>query len=172
MKKENTALYIGRFQPFHLGHLDALGQIFASSQVSNLVIAIGSSQKSYQADNPLTAGERFALIAEILEKHYPHKKVQIVPIADINDYVLWPHYICELLPPFSQLFTGSSLVKKLFLEQKPEIKIIDLKKNKKIKATIVRQNILLNKDISQLIPEETNAFLQKIDIKSRLFLSS
>ncbi|MBP7820288.1 MAG: adenylyltransferase/cytidyltransferase family protein, partial [Candidatus Methanofastidiosum sp.] len=51
------ALYIGRFQPFHLGHLHVVKLILNSSK--EIIIAIGSSQVSHTIQNPFTAGERF-----------------------------------------------------------------------------------------------------------------
>ena len=51
---------IGRFQPFHLGHLEAVN--FALSKVEQLYIAIGSSNKSNQPRNPFTVEERKQMI--------------------------------------------------------------------------------------------------------------
>ena len=51
---------IGRFQPFHLGHLEAIK--FALSKVEYLHIGIGSSNKSHEARNPFTADERKQMI--------------------------------------------------------------------------------------------------------------
>ena len=51
-----NGLLIGRFQPFHLGHLDALR--FALSKVDKLWIGLGSSNKPLQKNNPFSAEER------------------------------------------------------------------------------------------------------------------
>ena len=53
---------IGRFQPFHFGHLEAVN--FALSNVDQLYIGIGSSNKSYQPRNPFTAKERNKMIID------------------------------------------------------------------------------------------------------------
>ena len=55
-----NGLLIGRFQPFHLGHLDALK--FALSKVEKLWIGIGSSNKPNQKQNPFSADERKQMI--------------------------------------------------------------------------------------------------------------
>ncbi|HLN89981.1 MAG TPA: adenylyltransferase/cytidyltransferase family protein, partial [Candidatus Binatia bacterium] len=52
----NRGLYVGRFQPFHLGHLDAIKYVL--KEVDELVIVIGSAQYSHNSNNPFTAGER------------------------------------------------------------------------------------------------------------------
>ncbi|MEM2975778.1 MAG: adenylyltransferase/cytidyltransferase family protein, partial [Candidatus Bathyarchaeia archaeon] len=45
-------LFVGRFQPFHLGHLTAVKNILKS--VDELVIIVGSAQYSHRLDNPFT----------------------------------------------------------------------------------------------------------------------
>ena len=59
-----NGLLIGRFQPFHLGHLEAVN--FALSKVDMLFIGIGSSNKSNQIRNPFTADERKEMIISSL----------------------------------------------------------------------------------------------------------
>ena len=51
-------LLIGRFQPFHLGHLNAVE--YALKNVDILWIVVGSADKSHEYRNPFTAGERIA----------------------------------------------------------------------------------------------------------------
>ena len=50
------ALYIGRFQPFHLGHLHIVKYILEVSK--EVIIAIGSSG-SHTVHNPFTAERDF-----------------------------------------------------------------------------------------------------------------
>ena len=57
---------IGRFQPFHLGHLEAVN--FALSKVDQLYIGIGSSNKSNELRNPFTADERNQMIKSSLDE--------------------------------------------------------------------------------------------------------
>jgi nicotinamide-nucleotide adenylyltransferase len=69
MKK---ALFIGRFQPFHPGHLDAIKQI----SEPEIIIGIGSSQYSKTTDNPYSFAERKTMIEQNLQSL--HKKFKIV----------------------------------------------------------------------------------------------
>jgi len=52
------ALFIGRFQPFHSGHLDAIKQI----SEEEIIIGIGSSQYSKTEENPYSFEERKKMI--------------------------------------------------------------------------------------------------------------
>ena len=54
------ALFIGRFQPFHKGHLKIIQQ--ASETYDQILVGIGSSQYSHTVDNPFTAEERTEMI--------------------------------------------------------------------------------------------------------------
>ena len=56
----NRGLYVGRFQPFHLGHLGAIKEVL--KEVDELAIVIGSAQYSHNPSNPFTAGERLVMI--------------------------------------------------------------------------------------------------------------
>ena len=49
-------LFIGRFQPFHLGHLKDIKR--AIQEVDELVIGVGSSNEECTKENPFTVEER------------------------------------------------------------------------------------------------------------------
>ncbi|RLF01945.1 MAG: nicotinamide-nucleotide adenylyltransferase, partial [Thermoprotei archaeon] len=53
-------LFVGRFQPFHLGHLKALRWIL--EREDEVIICIGSAQYSHSLRNPFTVGERVEMI--------------------------------------------------------------------------------------------------------------
>ena len=58
----NRGLYVGRFQPFHLGHLGAIKAVL--KEIDEFVIVIGSAQYSHNSNNPFTAGERLVMIRQ------------------------------------------------------------------------------------------------------------
>jgi len=60
-------LFIGRFQPVHLGHLSAMEWISRQDNVDRLIVGIGSSNQSFTFKNPFTAGERIEMLTEVLE---------------------------------------------------------------------------------------------------------
>ena len=72
-----NALIIGRFQPFHNGHLMVLK---AMASKYSPVVAIGSAQLSHTADNPFTAGERYEMILSAVEDE--GLQVRILPVPD------------------------------------------------------------------------------------------
>lgn len=58
------AVYIGRFQPFHLAHLETVR--VALKQARRLVIVIGSSTIARSVKNPWSAAERIAMVTACL----------------------------------------------------------------------------------------------------------
>lgn len=134
------ALYIGRFQPFHLGHLDAIQQILATH--TNIIIAIGSAEQSFQPQNPFTAAERIQLIDTALqEAQISRDRYQIIPVRNINNYALWTAHVEQYCPPFGPVYTGSSIVRQLF-ETHSDHPVITQKFNHQISATQVRATIV------------------------------
>ena len=79
-------LLIGRFQPFHLGHLAALE--FALSVVENLWIGIGSSNKPNQKQNPFSADERKEMILTSINKS-SSDRIKIFYIPDLENHEKW-----------------------------------------------------------------------------------
>ena len=67
MKKEfDYAVYIGRFQPFHSGHLETLR--LALKKAERLIIIVGSHNTPRTIKNPWTAHERQVMIQSVLTK--------------------------------------------------------------------------------------------------------
>lgn len=134
----STALFIGRFQPFHEGHLDAVKQILAENE--QVIIGIGSSQESGTSRNPFDAKQRTEMITKALQNaNISQKNYLICLIPDINNPPLWPNHVLKCVPHFDSIYTGSSDTKKLFQKHLPTIPVIDLQKNIKISATEIRK---------------------------------
>ena len=80
-------IVLGRFQPFHLGHASLVKAAVTNANGDEVVVAIGSSQAGWEANNPWTADERQAMIQAWAsgEGH----DVTFVQIEDINDPPRW-----------------------------------------------------------------------------------
>ena len=111
MKIHAPAVFIGRFQPFHLGHLSALKWIAARSFM--VVVAIGSAQKSFEPENPFTAKERAGMIRGQLRAAGLARKCAVVQVTDINDNGRWAAHVDASVPRYNVVYSNNALVKSL-----------------------------------------------------------
>lgn len=79
-KKYKLAVYIGRFQPFHNGHLNVVKQ--ALSIADRVLILVGSSNSARTVRNPFTYEERREMIASSLISEGFPIEFNVMPIED------------------------------------------------------------------------------------------
>ena len=123
------ALFIGRFQPLHHGHLYVLRTILKS--YNKVKIGIGSSQLSNAINDPFTSEERKKFLNTALEKrNISSKRYEIYDIPDIFNAQKWVDHVISIVGEFSSVFSNSDWVRALFLNKdfKVEKKIAIFKK--------------------------------------------
>ena len=134
------ALFVGRFQPFHNGHLDAIKSILAVED--RIVIVIGSAEENNEPANPFTAGERFQMIeAALSASDVARDQYVIIPIRNIKNFMLWTAHVDQYIPPVYKVYTGSQIVRELY-ESYGKYEIAHLDFNFETHGTIVRKNML------------------------------
>ena len=106
-----SVLYVGRFNPFHNGHLRAVQ--YLSERYEHVIIGIGSAQESRTPKNPFTGGERFRMIRAAL-KAVSLERVDVIPIPDIHNNSLWVSWVKSLTPNFHVVVGNNPLVGLLF----------------------------------------------------------
>lgn len=144
------ALYIGRFQPFHLGHLDAVKQILSSE--SSVIIAIGSAQYSSTETNPYTFELRKKIIeSSLIEADISEEKFIVLPLDDIHDDAKWCDYVDATLPPYGNVYTGSPITKSLYEAQKKH-SVISLELRLPISSTEIRRKIKSGEEWKNMVP--------------------
>jgi len=160
-------ILVGRFQPFHVGHLKAVK--FAMSKVDMLWIIIGSAQKSHEPRNPFTAGERLVMIKMTLdaEKINP-KKWLAVPVNDVNDHSRWTDQIDLLIPRYDVVFTNDPFSTMLFKKHKKKVVKVPMLKRKFLSATEVRKRIATGENWKELVPKQVAEMIMEIDGVNRI----
>lgn len=97
-KKYRCGLYIGRFQPIHVGHESIIRRMLL--ECDHVIIAIGSAQESGTMRNPFSFEQRMDLICNVFYREVIHAKISIIPINDrenpSND-ASWGDYVFEQL---------------------------------------------------------------------------
>jgi len=160
-----NGLLIGRFQPFHLGHLD--GIIFGLSKVENLWIGIGSSNKSHEMKNPFTADERKEMILSSLDSKLADR-IKIYYIPDVDDHEKWTYSIDLIIPSYDIVFSNDKFTQSLYQKRKKQVIAVPLKNRESLSGTLIRSKIANNQNWEESVPNGAKKILQKISTKERL----
>jgi len=154
-----NALFIGRFQPFHNGHLLFLQHI--CNQYDEIIIGIGSSQYSHTSDNPFSYDERKRMIESSL-KEAGIRNFRIVAIPDIHNPPQWVSHVVSLVDDFDVILTNNSFTKQLFEEKGYIVKKTSLIEREKYSGAHIRKQMKENTSWENLVPEPVVTILHDI----------
>ena len=158
MKK---GLILGRFQPFHLGHLALIKKII--SDKLKPLICIGSSQKERSKENPFTKIERKKMIEAALESLDCNYEIYEIP--DINNYDLYVSHLKNLVPSFDIVYSGNSLVNRLFTEAGYKVIVPDMINREVWEGSSIRQAILEGGNWEKDVPHLVAEIISDIDLE-------
>ena len=160
-----NGLMIGRFQPFHLGHLDAIQ--FALSKVDRLWVGLGSSNKPQEKNNPFSAEEREEMILSSIGESIK-EKISIYFIPDLDNHVKWIEKIDTIVPKFDVVFTNDELTEHLYSKRDVQVMSIPFLRRDELSGTNIRDLISSDQKWQHLVPEGTKNFLKNTSAKDRL----
>ena len=152
----DRALLIGRFQPFHNGHLYSLKYIL--SEVDEVVIVVAAAQYSYTLDNPFTAGERIEMIKAGIGEFYD--RVYIVPVDNVPSNFEWPRHVLNYVPRADIVYSNNEFVRLLFRDYGLEARETPLLPG--VSGSIVRKLIAENGDWRNLVPRQVAKIIDDI----------
>ena len=161
MKK---GLILGRFQPFHLGHLKLIKSI-VNEQIEP-VICIGSAQYSYTAENPFTVEERKKMIEEVMKDL--DCKYSIFGIPDINNYDLYVSHLETFVPNFDIVYSGNPIVQRLFGEAGYTVIKVNLFNREVWEGSSIRLAMKEGGDWESEIPNQVVSIIHDINGTDRL----
>ncbi len=160
------ALYLGRFQPYHLGHHAVIKQIAGDSELEELIIGIGSAQKSHEVSDPFTAGERVMMVRRALKNlKIPY---YVIPIPDVRKNSIYVSHVRSLVPPFRYIYSNNPLVVRLFKEWGIEVHQPPLFKRNKYEGKEIRRRMLSDEPWKQLVPKEVAEVIEEVSGVERL----
>ncbi|NMJ87131.1 MAG: nicotinamide-nucleotide adenylyltransferase [Thaumarchaeota archaeon] len=161
------ALIIGRFQPFHKGHLQLVKRIL--KDCDELVIAIASAQFNFIEKDPFTAGERIMMIHETLkESNIDLTKCYIVPLVNDENNARWIGHLRSFLPHFDIVYTGNPYVAILMKNSEIIVKKIKFHYREKYNASKIRRLMLKGSAWESLVPYSVVNVIKKVDGVKRL----
>ena len=142
----NTIVYIGRFQPPHLAHIQIMKRALKLGQ--QLIVLCGSANQPRTIKNPFTVAEREEMILASLPKQY-HDRIVILPLRDkmYNDQQ-WALQVQEIVASVTSDRNPGDTVAIMghtkdetsyYLDMFPQWELIDVSNIKDIHATDIRK---------------------------------
>jgi len=156
--------YVGRFQPLHQGHESVLREIAAERE--ELVVGIGSADKSHSVQNPFTAGERHVMLTRTLAD--VDVEGHVVPIVDVDRNALWTSHVRSLCPPFDVVYSNNPLVRRLFEEAGVDVRDLPMFNRQEYEGTGIRERMVSGDPWEHLVPDGVVDAIEEVDGVERL----
>ncbi|MCX6769296.1 MAG: nicotinamide-nucleotide adenylyltransferase [Candidatus Micrarchaeota archaeon] len=166
-KKLPVALFIGRFQPFHKGHLFALRHIAKKS--GRVLIAVGSAQISFEKDNPFTKGERKKMVDAVLRGAGLGRKCIVFFLTDVKKDSEWVAHVDACAPcKYDVCYSNNSRVIRLMRKAGKKTARVPFLKKAVYNATRIREIIAKEGRWKERVPLQVREKLEKIGALRRV----
>ena len=158
-------IYIGRFQPFHLAHMQTIK--IALEHSDQVILALGSAQDERNIKNPFSALEREQMILSNFSET-DQKRIQFVHIIDVYNDVKWVQLVKSCIAERVQPKDKVGLIghfkdeSSYYLQLFPEWEMLELHSLKgAISATPVREAYYRGEIVESVLPLGTSDFLHQ-----------
>lgn len=151
----NIACFLGRFQPFHIGHMSIVEEILQNHE--RLILVIGSSNKSGTDENPWTVEEREVIIRAMVPLEL-QERIDIAWLPDTDDDDEWAEKLTSIFQGQKSknkehsaevvLFTGNEWVREICERHGIQTQWI-LSYDIDISGTRIREMIKRGEDVSK-----------------------
>jgi nicotinamide-nucleotide adenylyltransferase len=148
------ALFVGRFQPFHLGHMQAIKEILGNNE--RVVIAIGSSQESGTGKNPFSFEERKEMVEEAM-KAEGIRNFRIMGVQDFMDDEKWASAILGQAS-FDRVYTRNPWTARCFTKKGIEVRKHKVYE-KGLRSTEIRRRMSAGLEWKELVPKKVAEFI-------------
>jgi bifunctional NMN adenylyltransferase/nudix hydrolase len=163
--KFDYLVYIGRFQPFHLAHMETIN--IALKYSNQIILALGSAQKERNIKNPFFAEERETMILSNFSLA-DQARIKFVHVQDVYDDEKWRKLVKSLVVDLVESNAKIGLIghfkdeSSYYLKFFPEWEMLELESLKNaISATPLREAYYQGEIKEQDFPSGTIEFLKK-----------
>lgn len=158
-------VFIGRFQPFHLAHLQTIEIALQQSQF--VILALGSAQPERNIKNPFLAIEREQMILSNFSEQ-DQKRIRFVHVVDVYNDQKWVKQVKDLVNSVIQPDAKVGLIghfkdeSSYYLSLFPEWEMVELDSLKgAISATPMREAYYRGDIQKEYFPQGTIKFLSE-----------
>lgn len=165
-KKLPVALFIGRFQPFHKGHLSAVKWIAKRSR--KVIVAIGSAQEKGTPSNPFSAQERMKMVRSQLSAAGLLRKCVLVPVTDVNSNERWAAHVDSSVPEYDVAYSNNALVKRLMRRAGKKALAVPFFRKRVFNATRIRGRMGRKMRWEDRVPDRVRKALKGMNAEERI----
>ncbi|GEM_PF-101877 len=149
--EDKIGLLIGRFQPFHLGHLYLLKKSFEF--IDKLVIGIGSAS-IYDKNNPLSSWQRRLILKKVIEKESLSEKIiKIVELEDFFNDENWLENVKKQVDRFNLVIGNNEWTNKIMEKAGYQVKRLPYYKRYLYEGWRIRKLVKNNKSWQDRVPD-------------------
>ena len=160
-------LIMGRYQPFHLGHMALAEQ--AMAECDDIIIAVTSAQYNYLEKDPFTAGERIEMVRNAMsESGADPGRYMILGLENQHNVATWPSYLKVALPPFQRVYSGNPYVAMLLGDQGIEVAQPKMLDRERFNATALRLMMAHGGDWRSRVPPAVARFIESVSGEDRI----
>ena len=167
VRELDIPLMIGRFQPFHKGHLHGVKYIYKRHE--ELIIGIGSAFESHTLKNPFTTAERIKMIIlGLSEAGISRNKYLIIPIPDTRTHRTWVSTVKTLVPDFNIIYSNDPLTRVLFEEANYKVESIPLYRREVYSGEEFRRRVIEGENWREIVQDSVADYLMKGNLLERI----
>lgn len=168
MKVPRRAIFFGRFQPFHLGHLHVAGEIL--KKFDEIVFLIGMSSESHTERNPFTAGERIEMIRLAMnEAGYPLSKVITANLHTMEIHIASAHHVVYASPKAEAIYVGNPIMARIFKEAGFNVVVPTPYRREIYNGSLIRAYMKANSQKwKELVSKDVAEFIESINGPERV----
>jgi len=156
--------FIGRFQPFHLGHRRVVASV--ADELDELVVAVGSAGASHAVHDPFTGGERVRMVRRALADL--ELVTYAVPVEDVDRHAVWVSHVESMTPAFDAVYANNPLVVRLFEEAGREVRDVEMYDRDRLEGTRIRESMIAGEEWRDLVPDSVVSTIEEINGVERL----
>jgi len=172
----DSALFVGRFQPLHRGHLAALRQI--GSRFPKVVVGLVGASEEISSNAPLRQKEQLAMLKDVLStlslqedsREAPttgEVDFQIISLPAANDPALVDQAKAKA-KDLGAVFTNNDRISKQFASAGYPVFRTQSHRPEELSGKVVRQRIRHGLDWNKLVPMKVERYLKQHKLIERI----
>lgn len=157
-----SSLFIGRFQPFHNGHLKVIKDILGENEKITIVVC---GPEKPNEKNPFSFGEREEMLKKVFDNEGVRYEIRKIP--DVNDDGEWNEEI-KKLGEFDVAYSRNPWTIRCLKRIGIPVKKHKFYERYKNCGREIRERILEGEEWKNLVPEEVYEYVKKIKGEERI----